>query len=120
MGVIIYISKTSSVKIPLPPFSPQRKKEDQLQIRKVKNELLDNEILRAFGRAVTKTYRAASGRDALDMLLRSGVTKQVRFVVNSGVLVSCLGGHGGEGEHQRNLSNQGHPWGRRKYPDFRG
>jgi hypothetical protein len=57
--------------------SPKRKREEHPQIRKaVKSESLDNEVLRAFGRAVTATYRVASGKEALDMLLRSGLTKQ--------------------------------------------
>lgn len=98
MGVID-VYKTPPVKFPCPLCPPQRKKEDHLQIRKVKSELLDNEILRAFGRAMTKMYKAASGKEALDMLLRSGVTKQVRLVAKSGVLVSHLGGRGAEGHH---------------------
>lgn len=48
---------------------------------------------------MTKMYKAASGKEALDMLLRSGVTKQVRLVAKSGVLVSHLGGRGAEGRH---------------------
>ena len=43
----------------------------------MKAESLDNELLRAFGRAITATYRSTNGREALDMLLRSGIVKQV-------------------------------------------
>lgn len=60
-----------------PSLSPQAKRDDLPPVRKIKSESLDNEVLRAFGRAVTTMYRVATGKEALDMLLRSGLTKQV-------------------------------------------
>ena len=80
-------SSLSLTSPPSPPLLPhtQRKREEHPQIRKaVKSESLDNEVLRAFGRAVTATYRVASGKEALDMLLRSGLTKQVRHSCQTG------------------------------------
>ena len=62
--------------LPLPLFPPV-KREEHPQIRKIKSESLDNEVLRAFGRVMTTMYKVASGKEALEMILRSGVTKQV-------------------------------------------
>ncbi|CAI8050302.1 Cell division cycle protein 123 [Geodia barretti] len=59
-----------------PEQPPEPNKEELPPVCKVKSESLENEILRAFGCAVTSMYRAASGKEAMDMLLRSGLIKQ--------------------------------------------
>jgi hypothetical protein len=58
------------------PKTETEKPNELPPVCKVKSESLENEILRAFGCAITSMYRSANGKEAMDMLLRSGVIKQ--------------------------------------------
>ena len=46
--------------------------------RKGKSETVENQLLRAFARVMASRYRVSTGKEALDLILRSIRVKQVR------------------------------------------
>ena len=60
----------------------------------MKPESLDNQLVRAFGRATGALYCVKSGKEAIDMLRKSAAVRRVR-------------GEGGEGRGGRRTEGEG-------------